>query len=117
MAEESERRTKGRGPGFLLGVAVGSLAGAAAAAIFAPPSEEELDEGPDALSAPEPPRVPPHLAASPEEASVERVRAMIHNVRARVREAQAAGRKARLDSERSLNARYAELTQQRQRSP
>jgi hypothetical protein len=131
LEPEGSRRS---GPGFILGIVFGALAGAVAATLFAPPGPEE--EAAPETEAPEPQvehelgpfgathvEAPPaHLTAAgeaaPAEAApslesedpLERVRAMLARVRSRVDEARAEGRLARQETEADLEARYEQLT-------
>jgi gas vesicle protein len=108
-----EKRKKKRGPGFILGTLIGAIAGAAAAILLAPPSEEE-NEAPVTSRTPETapaePERPPAYMTVAEDESLARVRAMLERVRARMREAGEAGQEAAKEQERSMSARYSDLT-------
>lgn len=96
----SAEERKGSGPGFILGVVLGMLAGAAAATLFAPSTGEELR----------------YRAAEAEGApagtTVERIRSVLDRVRARVQEASEEAQAAAREIEAQQRARYAELTGQ-----
>ncbi len=101
-AEPAESRNgSGSGPGFLLGVVLGMLAGAAGAALFAPRADEDsghdlaLGGGPDA-----------ERTDAPEAG----VRSVLDSVRARVRDASEEAREAAREAEEQMRARYDELT-------
>ena len=124
----------GSGPGFILGIVFGALAGAAAATLFAPPGPEdeaegeaaeprvEHEAGPFGATEHEPMQAPPsHLtteapapvtatAPSEPEDPLERVRAMLARVRSRVDDARAEGRLAQSEEEAEMRARYERLT-------
>jgi hypothetical protein len=106
-----EKRSKSRGPGFILGTLIGALAGAAAAILLSPPAREEsmtpVSTTPEEL----PDERPPAYMTASEDESLARVRAMLERVRARMREAGEAGREAAQEQESAMNTRYAELTQ------
>lgn len=129
----------GSGPGFILGIVFGALAGAAAATLFAPPgpqdeAEEQRVEEPrvehetgpfGATHIEEMPAPPAHLTAEApapaaatatppsleSEDPLERVRAMLARVRSRVDDARAEGRLAQSAEEAEMQARYERLTQ------
>ena len=112
ISAEPSQEHRGGGPGFVLGVALGTLAGAAVATLFAPATGEELrqrfteEAGPilkrgEGEGDPEGPQ---------SETPVERVRALVSRVRSRVREAKEEGREAALEAEEASRARYAGLT-------
>jgi gas vesicle protein len=125
MAEESaatEQETtpaspeerNGSGHGFLLGMVLGVVAGAAAATLFAPATGDELrqritEEAAPGLTHPEGEGGPE--GAQPDTA-VERIRAVLARVRTRVQEASQEGREAAREAEKQGHARYAELTHQ-----
>lgn len=103
-----EEKSKGRGPGFLFGIIFGTLAGAAAATLFAPSTGEEFRQ-----------RLEPMIkhdgngatAGEPEgDGTVDRVRALLTRVRSRVREAADEGQEAAQEAEAESRARYSELT-------
>ena len=125
MAEEIEtideetagpfEEASGSGPGFILGVMVGALAGAAAATLFTPATGEEFrhtisqeagpllkHQGDDAESGSEP------------TSAVSRVRAILTRVRSRVQEASEQAQGAAEESEAASRARYAQLVDQEQ---
>jgi hypothetical protein len=92
MSDEPERRN-GHGPGLLLGVMLGTAAGAAAAVLLA--------RGNPALEAP-----PEGAAASP----LDGARRVLYAVRARLHDAAQEGREAAREKEAELMSRYDELT-------
>ncbi len=109
-AQAALAQRDGHGPGFVLGVAVGMVAGAAAATLFAPASGDQLrqrmtDEA--ALGAPEEGQGPleDRFPATP----TTRVRTLLARLRSRVREAAEEGREAAREAEERSRARYAEL--------
>ncbi len=117
-AQESSEEREGSGRGFVLGITLGALAGAAAATLFAPATGEEIrhrftDEASPTLGHPE--------AAGPGEGGpeggqpetpVERIRAVLTRVRSRVQEASEEGRMATQEAVEGSRARYVELTNQ-----
>ena len=105
VAASAEKRG-GSGPGFLLGVVLGGLAGAAAATLLAPP----VDEGQQSSLADSP--FPSSATGHPPETPEDRVRALFAQLRARVGEAAEEGRMAAKEAEEKSRARYAELIQQ-----
>ena len=114
-AEPSEKQN-GHGPGFVLGVVFGTLAGAAAATLFAPATGEEFRHRFSEEGGPFPKHEEGEAAAadaSPE-TPVERVRALLTRVRSRVHDAAAEGRQASLEAEEAGRTRYAELTHSEQ---
>lgn len=98
-APAAQERRNGRGPGFLLGILVGMIAGAAAAALFGHGGDEEA-ENEAGLGEPESP------AAG--------LRAALAGVRSRVREASKEAQEATREVEERYRARYEELTGQDQ---
>ena len=111
-AEQEEKRN-GSGPGFILGVVVGALAGAAAATLFAPATGEELHQGMGEEAGPFPRREEGETGAEGSEpaTAVARMRAIVARVRSRVREASVEGHEAVSEAEEQYRARYSELTQ------
>lgn len=110
MAEEmstAEEKRNGHGPGFILGLVVGALTGAAAATLFAPPAGGEDRFGEAAGPAED--TAAASLAEGP---PIERVRALLARVRSRVQEAAVEGREAAQEVEQRQRARYAELTRE-----
>ena len=113
----SEER-KGSGRGFVFGITLGALAGAAAATLFAPATGEETQQRISDEASP----MPGHPeAAGPGEGGldgaqagtpVERIRAVLARVRSRVQEASEEGHLATQEAMEGSHARYAELTQQ-----
>jgi len=81
-----QKRRNGRGPGFLLGIVVGALAGAAAVTLSSPPGDEE-GAGFDAPQA----------------------GGLLAGLRGRFREARREGAKAARESEEASRARLSEL--------
>lgn len=109
---ESEGGRNGRGPGFVIGVVLGTLAGAAAATLFAPAAGDELEAG---AQEPFTPRgdesdEPAGADGSQAEAPVERVRALLNRVRSRVHEAREEGRDAAQAAEAERKAHFEQLT-------
>jgi len=102
-AEEPAERRNGSGPGFILGVLLGGIAGAAAATLLAPSGAEESRQPTEPAS--------PFAEGAPE-TPVDRVRAFLARVRTRVQEASEEGRLAVSETEERSKARYAELTRQ-----
>ena len=90
-------RRNGRGPGLLLGILVGLIAGAAAAALLGHGADEE-PESEAGLGEPESP------AAG--------LRSALARVRSRVREASKEAQEAAREVEERYRARYEELTGQ-----
>ncbi len=120
--EEKTAKKRGSGPGFILGVMLGTLAGAAAATLFAPATGEELEQelAGQPLAGERPPaglgfeaeRPASMLTQAPEaHTPVNRVRAVLTRVRSRVNQAAEEGRQASQEAEEASRARYAELTQ------
>ena len=117
-AQELSEERKGSGRGFVFGITLGALAGAAAATLLAPATGEEIrqritDEASPMLGHPE--------AAGPGEGGlegaqpgtpVERIRAVLARVRSRVQEASEEGRLATQEAVEESRTRYAELTHQ-----
>ncbi|MDZ4279115.1 MAG: hypothetical protein U1B78_08250 [Dehalococcoidia bacterium] len=104
LAEAEDARSSG--PGFILGIALGTLAGAAAAALFAPATGEELRWRAAEETAPE---------VEPEGSEpADRARAILSRVRARVREASLEAKEAAREAEERGRARYEELTGRQQ---
>lgn len=116
-AEPSEEQNgHGHGRGFVLGMVFGTLAGAAAATLFAPATGEEFRHRFSEEGGPFPKHEEDQAAAadpSPE-TPVERVRALLTRVRSRVQDAAAEGQQASLEAEEAGRTRYAELTHSEQ---
>ena len=91
-SDEPERRN-GHGPGLLLGVILGTAAGAAAAVLLA--------RGNPPLEAP-----PEGAAASP----IDGARRVLYAVRTRLHDAAQEGREAAREKEAELMSRYEDLT-------
>lgn len=94
----------GSGPGFLLGLVVGALAGAAAAVLFAPATGEEMrhrvaEETGGALD---------EMASETGDTS-DRLRAVLENVRSRMKQASEEGSEAARETEARLRDRYEDL--------
>lgn len=110
---EPEDGHNGRGPGFVIGVVLGTLAGAAAATLFAPATGDELDPGARELFTDPAESAEPAGADGPQaEAPVERVRALLSRVRSRVHEAREEGRTASQAAEAERTAHFEQLTHQ-----
>lgn len=121
IAEESlaamVEEHNGSGHGFVLGIMVGVIAGAAAATLFAPTSGEEMRQRiADEAS---PIRGHSEQAGSDEaatqESPVDRMRSMLARVRTRVQEATEEGQQAAQEAEAEGQAHYEELTHQEER--
>ncbi len=109
----SEER-KGSGRGFVFGITLGALAGAAAATLFAPATGEEIrqrftDEASPRMGHPE---GEGGLEGAQPGTPVERIRAVLTRVRSRVQEASEEGRLATQEAVEESRSRYAELTHQ-----
>lgn len=104
-AEETPGKRR-RGPGFILGLLMGALTGAAAATLLSPP-EGGAQNGMRGDGEAQP------TVAFPEGAIQgpprERIREMLNRVRSRMREATDEGRVAAHEAEAASRARYAEL--------
>lgn len=111
----------GSGHGFVLGIMVGILAGAAAATLFAPTSGEEMrqriaDEASPILGHSEQPGSNESASQDSEpENPVDRMRSMLARVRTRVQEATEEGQQAAQEAEAQGQAQYEELTHQEER--
>ncbi len=108
--EELEQERNGSGPGFILGVMLGALAGAAAATLFTPATGEEFRHRISEEAAP----LLKHEEGGTADGTtpITRVRAMLTRVRSRVQEASEQARDAAEESEAGSRARYAELIHQ-----
>jgi gas vesicle protein len=110
-ASTEPQEPNGSGPGFILGVVLGVLGGAAAATLFAPSTGDELrqritEEGAPAVEGQAGPE------ASQAETPAARIRSVLARVRSRIHEASDEGRQASHEAEEQSRARYAELTHQ-----
>ena len=105
--EQQEEPRRRSGPGFVLGVLFGALAGAAAATLFAPAPGEEIRH-----------RISEEAAPLLKEGEGEgaglkgRVRTLAARVRERVQVARQEAHEARQAAEQEAQARYEELTGQ-----
>lgn len=94
----------GSGPGFVLGLLLGAIAGAAAAVLFAPATGEEMRH-----------RVAAEASGAIDEVTSEpgdpgdRMRAVLENVRSRVRQASEEASAAAQETEERMRSRYEEL--------
>ena len=107
-ASEASKERRRHGPGFILGIVLGALAGAAAATLFAPPSGEDTQQRLGEEASPFPSAGEGAQPATPTEG----FRAMLARMRARVQEAREEGRLAGQEAEAKLRSRYGELTHQ-----
>jgi len=112
-ATYTEERVEKRrsGPGFLLGMTLGTIAGAAAATLFSPMSGEEIrhraaEEAESLL----PQGGPPDVGAEPS-GPADRLRTALARIRGRLQEARTEGRQAAEEAEASLRSRFDELSQ------
>jgi gas vesicle protein len=99
---EEEKRARS-GPGFILGVVLGMVAGAAGATLFAPDTGEETRQPFEGEGGPE---------VTVPDAPMARVRGVLDRMRSRVQEASAEAQEAAREAEEQSRARYEELTQQ-----
>lgn len=113
--EEAESDARS-GPGFIRGVVLGMIAGAAGATLFAPATGEEIRQGLGEKAAPvlKPQAGEGGPQGSPLEASMERLRGVMDRVRSRVQEATAEAQEATREAEEESRARYEELTKQKE---
>ena len=104
-SEEADEERKS-GPGFILGVIFGALAGAAAATLFAPATGEELRQyvGDEAAYQPG--------ESAESQSPMDRARGVFAGVRSRIKDATEEGQLAAQEAEQASRARYAELTHQ-----
>ncbi len=108
--ESLEEERNGSGPGFMLGIMVGLLTGAAAATLFAPSTGQEFrrrvseEAGPVLMG--------DGGADADGNTPSERIRSVLGRVRARVQEASEEAKEAARLAEEQNRARYAELTDQ-----
>jgi hypothetical protein len=100
VAEEPRRRRSG--PGFLLGVTLGALAGAAVATLLVPTPEEALGHNGERPAEPE---------LAPEAGPADRLRSALTRFRRNLSEASMEGHHAAQEAEEHLRARFNELTQ------
>ena len=113
-AQEVSEERKGSGRGFVFGITLGALAGAAAATLFAPATGEEIRQRitDDASLMPGHPEGEGGLEGAQPGTPVERIRAVLTRVRSRVQEASEEGRLATQEAVEGSRSRYAELTHQ-----
>lgn len=118
-ASASPEEPSGSGPGFILGIVLGVLAGAAAATLFAPATGDEFRQRITEEAGPAFRRQEDE--GSPEgpqpETPVDRIRAVAARVRSRVQEASEEAREAAREAENQSRARYEELTHQEEPLP
>jgi len=98
-AEVTVERRNGHGPGFILGLIFGAIAGAAAAALLAPSTGEEHYEASGGSAA----------SGGSEQEMPDRLRTVLQQVRSRVEEASQEAHGATRETEERMRSRYEEL--------
>lgn len=112
IVTELEEERKGSGPGFIFGMLLGVVAGAAAATLFAPATGEEIRHR---VSEEAGPLLKRQGGESDDASGLEsgtamaRMRGVLTRVRSRVQEASEQAREAADEAEQQSQARYAEL--------
>ncbi len=106
----------GAGPGFILGMVLGTLAGAAAATLFAPSTGEEFRHRVTEEAAPVL-KGEGGGGGTQVGATMERIRGALSRIRSRVQEASEEAREAARATEEHSRARYEELTSQEEPAP